>query len=118
MKFMPGFSRTISRHVRQIAVAALPKGAPLEIEAIADKENLTIMGQIMPVNIGNKKGEKKTQYRQMPALSDRGPGSDATSACEIRQISLLAAESIEKIRQKGLHVRLRRLCGKPDNHRY
>jgi MOSC domain-containing protein YiiM len=62
------------------------------------------MGKILSVNISEKKGEKKHNVGESCALLNLGLADDAHSGMELRQISLLAAESIEKIRQKGLNV--------------
>lgn len=62
------------------------------------------MGKVLSVNISKKKGEKKHNVGESRTLIDMGLADDAHSGMELRQISLLAAESIEKIRQKGLNV--------------
>jgi MOSC domain-containing protein YiiM len=62
------------------------------------------MAKILSVNISEKKGEKKHNIGASHALIDQGLENDAHIGMQIRQISLLAAESIEKIRQKGLNV--------------
>jgi len=62
------------------------------------------MGKILSVNISEKKGEKKHNVGESRALIDMGLADDAHIGMELRQISLLAAESIEKIRRKGLNV--------------
>jgi len=62
------------------------------------------MGKILSVNISEKKGEKKQNIGCARALRNRGLENDAHIGMEIRQISLLASESIEKIRRKGLNV--------------
>jgi len=62
------------------------------------------MGKILSVNISEKKGEKKHNVGSARALVNQGLEKDAHIGMEIRQISLLASESIEKIRQKGLNV--------------
>ncbi len=62
------------------------------------------MARILSVNLSEKKGEKKRNAGKARALCDRGLSGDAHLDMKIRQISLLAAESIEKIRQKGLPV--------------
>jgi MOSC domain-containing protein YiiM len=62
------------------------------------------MGKILSVNISKNKGEKKYNINSGRVLIDMGLENDAHSGMAIRQISLLAAESIEKIRQKGLNV--------------
>ncbi|MDD4241832.1 MAG: MOSC domain-containing protein [Smithellaceae bacterium] len=62
------------------------------------------MARIVSVNISNRKGEKKHSVASAPALADQGLQDDAHSGMKLRQISLLAAESIDKIRRKGLPV--------------
>ncbi len=62
------------------------------------------MGKILSVNISERKGEKKHNVGEGCALMNLGLAHDAHIGMELRQISLLAAESIEKIRQKGLNV--------------
>lgn len=62
------------------------------------------MAKILSVNISEKKGEKKHNIGSGRALIQQGLENDAHVGMEIRQISLLASESIEKIRQKGLNV--------------
>jgi MOSC domain-containing protein YiiM len=62
------------------------------------------MGNILSVNISKKKSEKKHNITSCRVLLDYGLENDAHAGTELRQISLLAAESIEKIRQKGLNV--------------
>lgn len=62
------------------------------------------MAKILSVNISEKKGEKKHNIGTCRALINQGLASDAHIGMAIRQISLLAVESIDKIRQKGLNV--------------
>jgi MOSC domain-containing protein YiiM len=62
------------------------------------------MGKILSVNISKNKTEKKYNIDHCQALKDYGLANDAHAGMEFRQISLLAAESIKKIRQKGLQV--------------
>ena len=62
------------------------------------------MATILSVNISKKKGEKKHNIGACRALIQKGLENDAHVGMAIRQISLLASESIEKIRQKGLNV--------------
>lgn len=62
------------------------------------------MAKILSVNISEKKGEKKHNIGACRALTEQGLENDAHIGMAIRQISLLASESIEKIRQKGLNV--------------
>ena len=62
------------------------------------------MATILSVNISKKKGEKKHNIGACRALIQKGLENDAHVGMAIRQISLLASESIEEIRQKGLNV--------------
>jgi len=62
------------------------------------------MSKILSVNISDKKGEKKHNIGTARAVVNQGLENDAHIGMAIRQISLLAVESIEKIRQKGLNV--------------
>jgi MOSC domain-containing protein YiiM len=61
-------------------------------------------GKILAVNISQKKGEKKQNIPCGLFLEDIGLDGDAHAETGIRQVSLLAKESIEKIREKGLDV--------------
>ncbi|MCX5855570.1 MAG: MOSC domain-containing protein [Deltaproteobacteria bacterium] len=60
--------------------------------------------KILAVNISQKKGEKKQNIPCGLFLEDIGLDGDAHAESGIRQVSLLAKESIEKIRAKGLAV--------------
>jgi MOSC domain-containing protein YiiM len=61
-------------------------------------------GRIVAVSISLKKGVKKTNVRQGSLIENRGLENDAHAGDWHRQISLLAIESISKIREKGLDV--------------
>jgi MOSC domain-containing protein YiiM len=64
-----------------------------------------ICGKILAVSISDKKGEKKNNIDCGLFLENLGLKNDAhAEAGIIRQVSLLAKESIEKIRAKGLDV--------------
>jgi MOSC domain-containing protein YiiM len=64
-----------------------------------------ICGKVLAVNISQKKGEKKNNISCGLFLENLGLENDAhAEAGIIRQVSLLAKESIEKIRAKGLDV--------------
>lgn len=63
-----------------------------------------ICGKILAVNISEKKGEKKNNIDCGLFLENLGLKNDAHAEPGIRQVSLLAKESIEKIRAKGLDV--------------
>jgi MOSC domain-containing protein YiiM len=61
-------------------------------------------GRILAVNISEKKGTKKTNIKSCLLLKDSGLKDDAHAGPWHRQVSLLANESIEKMRIKGLNV--------------
>lgn len=64
-----------------------------------------ICGKVLAVNISQKKGEKKSNIDCGLFLENLGLENDAHAQADIiRQVSLLAKESIEKIRAKGLNV--------------
>ncbi len=62
-------------------------------------------GKILAVNISQKKGEKKNNIDCGLFLENLGLENDAHAEPGIRQVSLLARESIDKIRAKGLDVK-------------
>ncbi len=62
-------------------------------------------GKVLAVNISGKKGEKKNNIGCGLFLENLGLENDAHAEPGIiRQVSLLARESIDKIRAKGLNV--------------
>ena len=63
----------------------------------------TPKGIILAVNIADSKGRKKTNVGCGLIMENFGLQKDAHAGSD-RQVSLLAKESIEKIRQKGLDV--------------
>jgi MOSC domain-containing protein YiiM len=64
-----------------------------------------ICGKVLAVSISHKKGEKKNNIDCGLFLENLGLENDAHAEAGInRQVSLLAKESIEKIRAKGLDV--------------
>lgn len=64
-----------------------------------------VCGKVLAVNISQKKGEKKNNIDCGLFLENLGLENDAhAEAGIIRQVSLLAKESIDKIRAKGLDV--------------
>jgi MOSC domain-containing protein YiiM len=62
-----------------------------------------IKGKILSINVGKQKGKKKSVHACL-LIKDFGIQGDFHAGCAIRQVSLLARESIDKIRQKGLNV--------------
>ena len=61
-------------------------------------------GKVLAVNISEKKGTKKNNIQSCALLKDFGLKGDAHAGPWHRQVSLLANESIEKMRAKGLNV--------------
>lgn len=61
-------------------------------------------GKIVGVSVAEKKGMKKTNVKEVQLKEDFGIIGDAHAGSS-RQVSLLAEESIEKMRAKGLKVK-------------
>jgi len=61
-------------------------------------------GKVLAVNTSEEKGTKKTNVQSCTLLKDFGLKGDAHAGPWHRQVSLLANESIEKMRAKGLDV--------------
>ena len=61
-------------------------------------------GRIVAVSFSNRKGIKKSNLPEGKLLEDEGLDGDAHAGDWHRQVSLLAMESINKIRGKGLDV--------------
>jgi len=62
-------------------------------------------GQVIAVSISPRKGIKKTNIIQGRLIENHGLEHDAHAGNWHRQVSLLAVESIDKIRAKGLDVK-------------
>lgn len=63
------------------------------------------MGKIISINISQRKGEKKTSVERGLLLENLGLQGDAHGEPNLRQISLLSWESIEKVKKRGLEVK-------------
>jgi len=61
-------------------------------------------GRVLAVNISGEKGTKKTNIGACTLLKDFGLKGDAHGGPWHRQVSLLANESVEKMKAKGLEV--------------
>lgn len=61
-------------------------------------------GKVVAVSVAGRKGEKKTPVPSATLVADHGVRDDAHAGPGKRQVSLLAAESIGKMRGKGLQV--------------
>jgi molybdopterin adenylyltransferase len=64
----------------------------------------TQKGKVLAVNISEDKGTKKTNVQSCSLLKDFGLKGDAHAGPWHRQVSLLANESVEKMKAKGLNV--------------
>jgi MOSC domain-containing protein YiiM len=63
-----------------------------------------LQGQIVAVSASHRKGQKKSNLAECDLLKDKGVEGDAHAGDGHRQVSLLAMESIAKIRDKGVDV--------------
>jgi len=61
-------------------------------------------GQIIAISVSQEKGTRKHNVREADLSEDYGIEGDAHAGEGHRQVSLLAAESIEKMRAQGLEV--------------
>ena len=61
-------------------------------------------GKVLAVNVSDKKGTKKTNIKSCALLKHFGLKDDAHGGPWHRQVSLLANESIEKMKAKGLKL--------------
>lgn len=62
------------------------------------------MPKIISINISDAKGERKKPVASAELEPEHGIAGDAHAGKWHRQVSLLASESIEKMKQKGLDV--------------
>jgi len=62
------------------------------------------VAQVIAVCISERKGEKKSDVGRCLLLDGLGLDGDAHAGYQHRQVSLLAEESIQKIREKGIDV--------------
>ena len=61
-------------------------------------------GRVLSVNISEKKGEKKHNVDRCLLVAQSGLEGDAHAGFQHRQVSLLAEDSVQKIRDKGIDV--------------
>jgi len=64
----------------------------------------TPQGRIVAVSTSLRKGQKKSNLSECKLIKDKGFEGDAHAGEWHRQVSLLAMESINKIRDKGIDV--------------
>ena len=65
----------------------------------------TQTGKILAISISDKKGARKNNVDSATLKEDFGIVGDAHAGTKNRQVSLLAQESIEKMKAKGLKVK-------------
>lgn len=63
-----------------------------------------VIGKVVAVSLGSRKGEKKRPVPSAVLVEDHGVQGDAHAGAGERQVSLLARESIDTMRGKGLDV--------------
>lgn len=63
-----------------------------------------MVGKVISVNISKDKGEKKHNIEKCMLIQDMGLKDDAHAGFMHRQVSLLARESIDKIKNMGIDV--------------
>jgi MOSC domain-containing protein YiiM len=68
------------------------------------KMNKPQRGKVLAVNVSEEKGTKKTNVQSCALLKDFGLKGDAHAGPWHRQVSLLANESIDKMKAMGLKV--------------
>lgn len=68
------------------------------------KASAPLKGQIVAVSTSRHKGKKKNNLPACELVKDKGLQGDAHAGDWHRQVSLLAMESISKIREKGVDV--------------
>ncbi len=70
----------------------------------APQNTAPVQGRVVAVSVSDRKGVKKTNIERGLLVKNFGLEGDAHGGDWHRQISLLARESIDKIRAKGLDV--------------
>lgn len=75
-----------------------------ENEKTEKKLNSGSAGRVLAVSVSEKKGQKKHNIDKANLLADHGIENDAHAGDWHRQVSLLAIESIEKIRAAGIEA--------------
>ncbi len=61
-------------------------------------------GQIIAISVSQEKGTRKHNVNEAQLLEEHGIEGDAHAGEGLRQVSLLAVESIEKMKSQGLEV--------------
>lgn len=69
-----------------------------------DNKKALIKGVVVAFSISDRKGVRKTNVPNAVFVTDHGISGDAHAGPGNRQVSLLALESIDKIKERGLEV--------------
>ena len=69
------------------------------------KDERCLVGKIQAISVSKEKGVKKTNVDSALLKEDFGIVGDAHAGTKMRQVSLLAIESIKKMQEKGLKVK-------------
>jgi MOSC domain-containing protein YiiM len=85
-------------------ISGLNENSDPKMEKNMTDDEHTSDGRIVAVSISPKKGVKKTNILLGSLIENYGLENDAHAGDWHRQVSLLAVESISKIRKKGLDV--------------
>ena len=64
----------------------------------------SVVGEVVAVCLSMKKGTKKEPVPEVQLVQRHGIAGDAHAGPWHRQVSLLAEESVAKMREKGIHV--------------
>ena len=77
----------------------------LWLEGLAMEAHVSsVEGRIVAVSTSHRKGQKKSNLSEGALIEDKGFAGDAHAGDWHRQVSLLAMESISKIRNQGIDV--------------
>jgi MOSC domain-containing protein YiiM len=81
-------------------VSVAPSAGP----APADSGVAPAVARLVSVNLATEKGVRKSPRSEVALVADHGVRGDAHAGPWHRQVSLLAEESVQKMRDKGLEV--------------
>jgi len=84
--------------------AAGQKDETKEVQPNSEKGRERPSGLVVSVNISRRKSVRKKPGQEGVLIEDQGLEGDAHAGPGLRQVSLLALESIDKMKQMGLEV--------------
>jgi len=84
--------------------AAGQKDETKEVQPNSEKSRERPSGLVVSVNISRRKSVRKKPGQEGVLIEDQGLEGDAHAGPGLRQVSLLALESIDKMKQMGLEV--------------